>query len=482
MTDTPVASAIAPTDSPHGLDYAEALRRASSLVDFERSKSSPDHSAFHLERMGALMERLGRPHLGIPTLHVAGTNGKGSTAAMLTSVLAAGGYRTGLYTSPSLHSPTERIRVGLEPVTRQVFADLVGEAWPAVEWVGEHAGYGGVSYFELLTAMAFLHFDQIEAGFQVIEVGLGGRLDATNVVAPAVCVITSISLDHVRTLGGTLAEIAGEKAGIIKPGVPVVVAPQAADAMAVIMRVAEERGSPAVQVGRDVTWQRLDGGSAGQAFEVSDALGGQRLWMPLLGEHQIENASAAVAALHVLAERGYELSRDAVSSGFRAVKWPARLQVLRAEGPLVVADGAHNQDGMQRTVQALREAFHFRKVFVVFGVLGGHDAGQMLDELKILSPVILAASSREPRARPSAEVAKEAIGLGLEVAHTSESVGEATSRAIELAGKDDLVLGAGSLSVAAEVIEEMQGVRGERYDHMRKLGKSPAQSGPGRVR
>ena len=194
---------IRQTGAPPRFDYDEALRRASGLVDFERSTRTPGHSEFHLQRISLLMQRLGDPHLATPTVHVAGTNGKGSTAALVTSVLTAAGRTVGLYTSPSLHSPTERIRVGLTPISRETFAGLVSDAWSAVEWVGQFGGYGGVSYFELLTTMAFLHFRSIGAAFQVVEVGLGGRLDATNVVEPAVCAITSISLDHTRTCLGT---------------------------------------------------------------------------------------------------------------------------------------------------------------------------------------------------------------------------------------------------------------------------------------
>ena len=249
MDDTP---GTGQSDGHPIFDYEEAVRRASGLVDFERSTHTPGHSEFHLQRVNLLMQRLGDPHLATPTVHVAGTNGKGSTAALVTSVLTAAGHTTGLYTSPSLHSPTERIRVGPTPVSRETFAGLVSDAWPAVEWVGRFGGYGGVSYFELLTTMAFLHFRSIGAAFQVVEVGLGGRLDATNVVDPAVCAITSISLDHTRTLGDTVPLIAREKAGIIKPGVPVVVAPQTEDAMGVIAEVASSRGAELIPVDRHV--------------------------------------------------------------------------------------------------------------------------------------------------------------------------------------------------------------------------------------
>ena len=205
------------------LDYKGALKRIMTLPNFERSKRTPGHSAFHLDRLALVLNSLGNPHREVPTIHIAGTNGKGSTASMVTSILTAEGYQVGLYTSPHLHQVIERIRVGLDPIDPEHFAVLVDRIWPEVQNIGQNGGYGALTFFELLTAMAFLYFKEINADLQVIEVGLGGRRDATNLANPEVCTITSISLDHVNTLGNTVEEIALEKAGIIKPRVPVVV-------------------------------------------------------------------------------------------------------------------------------------------------------------------------------------------------------------------------------------------------------------------
>ena len=190
---------------------------------------------------------------------------------MISSILSAAGMRVGLYTSPSLHTVTERVRVGMEPIGQEDFAGLVERMWPEVEWVGEHGGHGPLMYFEFLTALAFQHFSETNADFQVIEVGLGGRLDATNVVHPAVSVITSISLDHTSVLGETIPLIAAEKAGIVKPGVPVVVAPQDEEALNTIRKIAVERGSPMVDVGHELSWQPQRADLDGQAFTVNGA-------------------------------------------------------------------------------------------------------------------------------------------------------------------------------------------------------------------
>lgn len=468
MSDSYIIKPKAQSPAAIRLDYEGALERVMGLADFERRLRSPEHARFHLERISLLVERLGNPHLGIPTVHVAGTKGKGSTSAMTTSILAAQGYKTGLYTSPHLHSATERIRVGMEPISRQDFAAVVEEIWPTVEWVSEHGGYGGVTTFEALTAMAFYHYRKIGADFQVIEVGLGGRLDSTNVVSPTVCAITNISLDHVAILGDTVAKIAYEKAGIIKRGVPVVVAPQTEEAMAVFREVAAQRDAPLVQVDARLSWRVRHADVSGQSFEVKGLRDTYELWMPLLGDYQLENAATAVAAAETLAEAGHEVDKESIIQGIRDVRWPARLEVLSREGPLVVVDGAHNPYSMKRLVEAIRRYFKFRRAIVIFGALGGHSAQGMVAELAQLSPLVLVARSRHPRAASSDIISRVVEDQGLPVAFQSDSVGEAMRLALELAGKDDLVLGTGSLSVAAEVIEEIKGIQPELYPYLKR--------------
>ena len=480
-TDTN-ARPLAPTVTQ--LSYEAALERVLKLTDFERS--TPSHSSFHLERMGLLMERLGNPHLDIPTVHIAGTKGKGSTAAMVTSMLAAEGYKVGLYTSPHLHSAVERIRVGrsnrpvlskaeglttsLEPISKRGFASLVEQTWPAVERVGQEGGYGGVTFFEAVNAMSFLHFKQIGADFQVIEVGLGGRLDSTNIVRPQVCAITSISLDHVVTLGDTVEKIAYEKAGIIKRGVPVVVAPQPDEALAVFEGVASERKAPLVRVDERVSWRKWHADIEGQTFNVSGLLDSYNLYTRLLGDYQLENAATAITTVETLTDRGFAVSKDSIVRGISEVRWPARLEVLSRNRPIVVVDGAHNPYSMMRLVQAVREYFQFRQVILIFGALGGHSAKGMLAELVDLAPTVMAVRSRHPRSAPSGIISQGAWERGMPVVFQSENIGEATRHALEMAGEGDLVLGTGSLSVAAEVIEEVRGIQPEVYPYLKNPG------------
>ena len=463
MSDSTATNVQPPSRSGSRLSYEAALERVMALADFERSTHSPEHVTFRLERMRLLMEQLGNVHLGTTTVHIAGTKGKGSTAAMVTAMLAAEGYKVGLYTSPHLHSVVERVRVGLEPISRQEFASLVELIWSAVTWTSREGGYGGVTFFELLTAMAFLHFNQIGADFQVIEVGLGGRLDSTNVVSPDVCAITSISLDHVQTLGNTVPLIAAEKAGIIKEGVPVVAAPQPDEAMAVLCEVAQRMGAPMVRVDSKLSWRKKRARLEGQSFEVAGYGGGYDVWTPLIGDHQLENACTAVAIVETLKERGFAISKNGIVRGLRDVRWPARLEVLARDGVKVVVDGAHNPCSMRRLAQAVREYFEFRRLILIFGALGGHSAKGMIDELVDLAPMVLAVRSRHPRSAPIGAIAELVSQAGLPVVFKSDRVGEATGVALEMAGDGDLVLGTGSLSVAAEVTEKIRGIAPELY-------------------
>ncbi len=436
------------------------------LADFERSTHSPEHAKFHLERMGLLLQRLDDPHIGRRTVHVAGTKGKGSTSAMIASILSESGYSAGFYTSPHLHRTVERIRVGLDPISTEEFADLVDDVWPATEWTTAHGGYGGVTTFEVLTAMAFVHFRKSELDFQVMEVGLGGRLDATNVVEPDVCVITSISLDHTATLGETIPEIAGEKAGIIKHGVPVVAAPQTAEALNVIQQVARERDAPVVAVESRLSWQLRESGPGGQSFALAGLNAGYDLTLPLIGDHQLENAAAAVAAAETLQGLGHRITPESITAGIRNVRWEGRLQVLQAGPPTIVVDGAHNPYSMRRLAEAVEKTFDYSRVYVVFGGLMGHSLEGMLEEIQAIQPEIIAVKSRHPRAAPSAIIAEAARAQGLPVVFEADEVVEGLGVATDLADDSSLILGTGSLFVTAEITEAVTRMEPELYENI----------------
>ncbi len=450
------------------LDFDQSVGLAMSLADFERSTHSPGHSGFHLERIELLAERLGRVHCAVPTVHVAGTKGKGSTSALITSILSKAGYTVGLYTSPHLHTVCERVRVGLQPITREEFATLVAQVWPAVEEVGSEGPYDGVTFFEMMTVLAMVHFRNIGADFQVLEVGLGGRLDSTNIVTPEVSAITSISIDHAATLGDTVQKIATEKAGIVKPGIPCVIAPQwSTDAMHVFERIALDRKSPMVSVSDQFTTHRVSADLKGQTIVLSGSKTDYRLWTPLIGDHQIENLATAVATVEVLRDRGFSVPDRAIEQGVRDVCWPARFQVYVRDGKTIVVDGAHNPYSVGRLTETVVQHFDPGRILLVFGSLGGHSAQGMLGAFASLSPGIVAVQSRHPRSAHASVTADTVRSMGLNLIAESNTVAGGLRYAIALARAEDLVLCSGSLALAAEAIEELEGIEPEIYENLR---------------
>lgn len=433
------------------MEYPEVIAYFRSLTDYEKTRIeryAPE--TLDLARVEALLASLDHPQDRFPTVHVTGTKGKGSTAAMVESCLRAAGQRTGFYTSPHLHTFRERIQVDAHKIAREEVVSLAGEVRGHVDQIP------GVTTFEAITALGFLHFARAAIDVGVIEVGLGGRLDATNVITPEVSVITSISLDHTYLLGDTLAEIAIEKAGIIKPGVPAVSAPQRSEAADVLEAVCHDRGSPFVLVGRDWVHEPGPAGLDGQSFRIERVAGGaSRLdgeyWLPLLGRHQVENAATAVATLQVLRERGFQIPVRAVQEGLRSVRWPGRLEVLSRE-PLVVVDCAHNPYSVQVLIKALEEWFPARRWVVVFGASVDKDIAGMVEALLPVSAYVIVTRSDHPRAAAPIRLADTVaeVGGGAEV---SVNVSRAIERALDVRDSADGVLVTGSIFVVADARE-----------------------------
>jgi len=427
--------------------YNQTLDYLYSYIDYSLTKTSEMARAeFNLKRMEALLEKLGNPHLAYPVIHVTGSKGKGSVCALCASALQAGGYKTGLYTSPHLFEYTERIQVNGQAISKEELVKLVDEMKAAIESVPK------LTTFEITTALGFLYFARQNCTAAVIEVGLGGRLDATNVVRPRVAVITSISYDHTAILGETLTLIAGEKAGIIKPDCPAVSAPQTPEALAVLEKVAAERCVPLTVVGRDLRTTLLTNSLSGQTFQISSSSIAQlTLSMPLLGSHQIENAATAFAALEA---SGLELSYPAIQKGFYQVKWPARFEVARQEPPIVF-DSAHNQDSFARLRATLDLYFPGRPIYLIFGVSEDKMMSGMLREIKPRLTKLIATQSEHPRALDAEKIVKVASKAGIE-SEAATPVEAALARALELAGNTGVVLSAGSLFVTAGVMQAWQ--------------------------
>ncbi|MBI2847611.1 MAG: bifunctional folylpolyglutamate synthase/dihydrofolate synthase [Chloroflexi bacterium] len=434
-------------------DFQRALDFIYSFIDYERQSRPHEPARYDLRRVFKMLALLGNPHLKARTVHIAGTKGKGSTAAMIASVLTACGYRTGLYTSPHLHAFNERIRIDGNLISDEEIVMGVTKLKPVVQAINEEAAYGRLTTFEVITALGFDYFGSHGVDFQVVEVGMGGRLDATNVVHPDICVITSISLDHTEVLGDTLPRIAAEKAGIIKPDSIVVSSPQQEEEAAqVIEQVSAANKARMIRVGQDVTWEALGFNAREQSLRVRGRLGSYELTIPLLGEYQLENTATAVAALEVLAEKGIPISGEMMANGLAEVSWPGRLQVLNRR-PLVVADGAHNPYSAQKLREALRQYFKFERSVLILGLSSDKDVDGIISELMPLFDKVIATHSVHPRALPTATLVARLGQHGVEALAT-EDISVALPLALSMAGEQDIICVTGSLFVVAGAIEQ----------------------------
>ncbi len=433
------------------MDYVEAIAYLHSLTDYETKRVrryTPD--AFDLSRVERLLEAVGNPHRSFRSVHIAGTKGKGSTSAMIESCLRAVGYRTALYTSPHLHTFRERIRTAGEKIDRDEVVALVKEVRPLVERMPE------LTTFEVITAMGFLYFARSNVDVAVVEVGLGGRLDATNVLSPEVAVITSISLDHTYLLGDTLGEIAREKGGIIKPGIPTVSAPQRAEAIQAIEAISRGRGAELVEICRDWDYEIGPADREGQSFTVrritdhGSPLDGE-YWIPLLGRHQLENAAAAIAALDLLQRGSFDLPVQAVDRGLQEVRWPGRMEIL-SQDPLVVVDCAHNPYSARTLRDALEEWFPDRSWVMVFGASADKDIAGMLETLVPISDYTIVTRANHPRAMSPIELADVVVGVG-GGAEVSLNARKSLERALTMMDPDNGLLATGSIFLVADLRE-----------------------------
>ena len=449
------------------MEYQEAIANVLSLFDSERARvDGPRQKVIYdLGRMEKFLERMGSPQCLVPTVHIAGTKGKGSTAAMCDAAFQAAGLGTGFYSSPHLHTFRERLRRDCELVSEEEFAGLVDYLWP-LRGVG---GRDTVTLFEFLTGMAFQCFAQAGADVQTIEVGLGGRLDATNVVDAQVCVITSVSMDHAKILGDTIGEIAADKAGIIKPGSTPVVAPQRPEALASILDACNRVGVEPILIGRDIAWEPKGSNPAGQQFTVHGMSASYDLDIPLLGDYQMENAAAALVAVEVMCRaQGFQMSSETLAKGFANVSWPCRMEVLERD-PTVVADGAHNDYSMDRLLESLPRYFEFDRLVVVAGFSRDKNVEAMVTSLAPAADLVVATQARHPRAM----IVEELAGLLVDKGAKTESSGtprEALEHARHAAGPRGLVLATGSLFLAAEVREAALGIEPEIYPTLAKKG------------
>jgi dihydrofolate synthase/folylpolyglutamate synthase len=404
----------------------------------------PNRMVPDLERITALCDLLGHPEQSYPVLHVTGTNGKTTTTAMISSLLGSLGLSAGSYTSPHLQDVRERIRVAGEPVPRDAIGAGLTYLQPFLATVdADHPD--PVTFFEILTALAFVHFADAPVDVGVIEVGMGGRWDATNVAHGQVAVLTDISLDHPE-LGSQLASVAGEKSGIIKPGATVVSAAQPDEATDVIAQAAADAGAALVVAGRDFGVVERRTAVGGQHLHLTGVTGEVTdIYLPLHGLHQAANAAYALAAVEAFFGFAGGIDPDVIREGFAAVRSPGRLEVVRSDdGPPVVLDGAHNPAGARSLAIALANEFAFRHRVFVLGVLGDKDLEAMVAELAPVASHVVVTQPPSDRGAPVEQLEKVvcAAGISVEVAATVE---EALEHARGLAGDNDAVVVTGSL-------------------------------------
>jgi dihydrofolate synthase/folylpolyglutamate synthase len=422
------------------MNYEEAMIYFKNLTKFGWNPG--------LHRIKKLMSLLGNPEKQIKVIHVAGTNGKGSTSAMAASILQEAGYRVGLYTSPHLHSYTERMQINRVQISKDRIAGLVETLRPYLDKMVEE-GYEHPTEFEVNTALAFLYFAQEQVDFAVIEVGLGGAIDSTNVVDPLVAVITNVGMDHMDYLGNTLEEIARVKAGIIKPGCKVITAATKPEVLKVIKEACEKNSVKLVQIGEDIRYEVKSMTPEGTVFDLfglkEDYL---ELVTSLLGYHQAINGATAVAAITALEDFGISIPDEAIRQGLRNTIWAARLEVIN-HNPSILLDAAHNLDGAASLKHALKHIFSFEKLILVIGMLADKEREKVMELLGLLAHTIIVTKPNNPRAGAWQDMAKVAKRYAKEV-FLEEDIIIATQKGIALTGKDDLLCITGSIYMVAE--------------------------------
>jgi dihydrofolate synthase/folylpolyglutamate synthase len=440
------------------MNYESAVRYLLSLGRELGAPTQATAAKFNLENITVLMERLGRPDRTYPIVHIAGTNGKGSTAAFLESILRAAGFRTGLNTSPHLERINERIRINGEEVSDQIFAETFTRVQEVIE---ELLAAGRLeahpTYFECVTALAFEVFARERVEFAVVEVGLGGRLDATNIVRPQVSVITRIDFDHENYLGHSLEEIAREKAGIVKAGVPVATAPQLPEVREVLRGKARELGATIVDTGEDFDLEReiAEAGCARARARARARGEAVRLAPGLPGRFQLENALNAVATARLLQARGYRITNQNIEQGIRSAEWPGRLERLQA-GPDVYLDGAHNPGAARELAQFLEENFARRRVYLIFGAMRDKSVDEMTGILFPLASEVIFTQPGTPRAVSANQLA-DLAGHHAARYTVIRDAEEALESALAKARSDDAVFVTGSLYLVGQLRHAWKG-------------------------
>jgi dihydrofolate synthase/folylpolyglutamate synthase len=421
------------------MNYEEAMSYIKNTAKFG--------SNYGLSRTERILELLGNPHKMLKCIHIAGTNGKGSTTAMLSNILIKAGYKVGMYTSPYIEEFEERIQINNKNIPHEALSETVTKVAVVVDKVIAE-GYDHPTEFEIITCAMFLYFYEQAVDFAVVEVGLGGRLDSTNVIIPILSIITSISYDHMHILGDTLDKIASEKAGIIKPGVPVVVYPQKQESFEVIKKVCQERGSSLISVLEDSA-AFIENKSNKQLITIKTRKREYSILLNLLGLHQLLNCSVAIHAVEMLIDTGINIDKESIYRGLSDVRWPGRMEIMHEE-PLVLIDGAHNIDGIQKLSDSVNAYIKYKKLYLILGILADKQVDDMVKIIGAKAARIFTVTPNSDRA----EVAEELKNIVQKYDIPCESVDdykEAYEGALNLCEKDDMLLICGSLYMIGDM-------------------------------
>ena len=404
-----------------------------------------------LKNINYLLYLLGEPHKRLKIIHIAGTNGKGSTCSIISSILQSEGYKVGLYTSPHLVNFTERFKINNKPINKEKVCALLEKIKPCVNKVKNTPSYGHPTFFEVITSMAFLYFFEEQVDFLVLETGLGGRLDATNVCEPLISVITHIDYDHMDKLGNSLKEIAREKGGIIKSGGIVISSEQYEEAYKEIKVIADEKNSLIYSVGKEIIFQIITSNLKGVTFDLKGIDHEyKKLHIPLLGRHQAENSAAAISAVEALKIRGISISEKAIRTGLEKVKWTGRLEVIQ-NNPTLVLDGAHNPNGIKIMRDAMKEIFFYQRLILLLAIFSDKDYKKMIEIIVPEADMVIASQTNNPRATPAQLIAQEAAQyIEQYKIIVTENIPQAIICALENAQENDLIWITGSLYTVGE--------------------------------
>lgn len=450
---------------PEEIGYSAALQKLMSLIDLERSNLSGPRQKqiYDLSRIEAFLLHIQNPHFDVPCIHVAGTKGKGSVSAICESILRSSGCKTGFFSSPHLHSFTERIRIDGKPLARYKFATYFDELWSEHEKWSKAASCTKLTLFEFITALAFWVFSKESVDVGVIEVGLGGRLDATNVITPEVSVITALGYDHTAILGEDIESIAKEKAGIVKPGVPVVVSEQIYDVMDTIKSICAKNDAKLINVTDICTYSSSTVEHKTHELIIQAPVMEGMLRTSLLGKHQAQNVLTALCVTHELIKQGWEITKNHISEGVTSVSWPCRLELIESEPQQIVLDGAHSYESVKLVLDSIPEIFQYDKLGIILGLSRDKDTESICELIVQHSPdSIHIIKSRHPKAMEPLDI-KTFFPGGLSSLKIPLDIKESLCILREELGIGSLILSIGSLFSSAEIREYLLEIEPEHY-------------------